>query len=191
MNAAAYNRLLDSFLPETAESPAGEEVARGELGFESGAALLSPLSDVSDDAWAGFVRTMATGALGAVTSHNALGLFELSPRRLADLGYLSKRHLKRRKSAAGKTIWTSVFVPPLTSDQFLSSPWLQYRAFTESMRDYASRMAAGVIEVPEGMSRAGALAVLHRAGPGGLSSWARGKRLPATERLLSAVEGIF
>lgn len=162
--------------------------ARGDLLFDEGTQVRSELAGVSDAAWAEFVDCMAAAPLSAVSESNALGTFQLMPRRLADFGMVTQ--LTRSRSPEGRTIWVAVFVPPMTCARFLRSFEEQYRAFVRSMRDYNDRMESGEIRRGE-MSRAGALAVLHRAGPRGLQTWGTGVRFPATEAAHARVAGVF
>ena len=166
-------------------------VARGDLFLDDAdaPALRSEISGVSDEHWSQFVRHMGNPELlSTVSESNALGMFQLMPRRLADLGIVT--NVQRAKSPAGRTIWVAVFVPPMTCAAFLRSPQEQYRAFARSMRDYADRLQSG--EVSRGMlSLSGALAVLHRAGPRGLQTWTRGERFPATIAVHERVAGVF
>lgn len=153
--------------------------------------LPSALPDVSDGAWAEFVRRMARASLDAVSEANALGMFELQVRRLADLGYVDSKSVARRQSRRGRTIWVARFIAPMTCAKFLRSPQAQYRAFCRSMIDYATKMSDGVIVRPARMQLAAPLAILHRAGPHGLVSWSRGDRRPETEALVKRVEELF
>jgi hypothetical protein len=151
--------------------------------------LPSPIAGVDASAWTRFVGAVASAPLISVSESNALGMFEMPPRRLADLGVISK--LSRTRSPAGRTIWTGVFVPPLTCERFLRSPDMQYRVFCKSMRDYAARIESGEIAKDPQMSMSGALAILHRAGPNGLQTWSEGKQFPATQEIYERAAGIF
>lgn len=170
MHSATYIRLADAaFAPS---------------------AIPSPLDGVSSEKWTAFVRAMLTAPLSAVSASNALGLFEMMPRRLGDLGLVTG--LARTRSPRSKrTIWTGRFVAPLTSDHFLKSPEVQYRVFEQSIVDYATRIADGEIEKDAEMTLSGALAILHRCGPRGLQTWAKGERFPATVRAYERAAGIF
>jgi len=151
--------------------------------------LRSEIPGVSDESWSQFVRCMGDPALlSAVSESNALGMFQLMPRRLADFKIVTK--VVRSRSPSGRTIWVAVFVPPMTCKAFLRSPQEQYRAFAQSMRDYADRMRRGEIERGD-MSLSGALAILHRVGPQGLQTWATGERFPATVEAYERVAGVF
>jgi hypothetical protein len=128
---------------------------------------------------------MAVAPLTAVSPSNALGSFEIMPRRLADFGLVKK--LKRTKSKAGKTIYVAEFVSPLTCTMFLKSPQAQYKVFAKSMQEYADKIVSGDIKKDPKMSLSGALAVLHKAGPAGLN----GELFPSTKTLYDKVDGIF
>jgi hypothetical protein len=164
-------------------------VARGDSRLdEDASAIASPLPGVEDECWTEFVRRMVTAALSAVSAANALGRFEMTPRRLADLGIVER--LGRRR-AEGRTIWVAVFLPPLTCEKFLRSPGAQYDAFSRSMTDYAKRLDSGEIANEPCVSLSGALAILHRCGPQGLDTWTSGERFAATRALHTKVEGLF
>jgi hypothetical protein len=204
--AKRYSRIFDevfgydegiaeeSFVhPVREEEPArGDDylVARGDSLLDDGeeACLKSALPGVSDEAWTSFVRCMATAPHDAVSDANTLGMFEMTPRRLEDLGIVKK--LKRGKKS-GKTVWLAVFVPPMTCDGFLKSPEAQRKVFARSMQDYTKKMSAGEIKKDPAMSTSGALAILHKAGPGGLKMWASGDRFKATQEAYDRVSGLF
>jgi hypothetical protein len=149
--------------------------------------LASELPGVSDEAWAEFVRGMATQQVSSVSEGNALGMFELTPRRLTDLGYVQGL---QRACVNGRTMWVAKFIN-MTSAKFLRNPKVQYVAFSKSMQDYANKIAAGEIIKPTDMSLAGALAILHRAGPKGLETWSKGERFATTEMLFNRVAEAF
>lgn len=172
--------------------PVDPAVARGDLLLddeEDGGQVKSQLPGVSDECWTQFVRGMITADADSVSPSNALGMFELMPRRLADLQIVAK--LARAKGPSGRTVWVAVFIPPLTSDKFLKSPEAQYKVFTKSTQDYAKRVNSGEIEKDDDMSLSGALAILHRCGPSGLKTWSSGLRFPATEATYDRVAGVF
>lgn len=154
-----------------------------------GKLLSSILPGVSDEDWTEFVSAMATAELGKVSPSNALGMFEMMPRRLADLGLVEG--IARTKSPAGKTIWVAVFAPPLTCDTFLRSLSIQYRVFCKSILDYFRRLESGEIEMLEDVSLSGALALLHRCGPSGLKTWASSERFPSTVATFQRANGVF
>ncbi len=169
----------------------GLRVARGDSFLDDGdeAQLRSPLDGVDDQRWTQFARGMVAARPGDVSPSNAVGMFLIMPRRLADLGLV--RGTQRTRSPEGKTIYVAAFVPPLTCQRFLADPEIQYLVFCQSICDYDERMRSGEIERVPGMSRSGALAVLHRCGPHGMKTWAEGDRFPQTQAAFDRVEGIF
>lgn len=171
---------------------ADPRVARGDTLLDDGdeAKLPSALPGVEDEKWTQFVRGMIVAKPEEVSPSNAVGMFFIMPRRLADLGVVSEPQ-RQTSPVSGRTVYVATFVAPLTSDKFLKNPDEQYRVFCQSMKDYADKMSRGDIERDGDMSLSGALAVLHRAGPTGLDSWSRGDRFPATEAAYDRVAGIF
>jgi hypothetical protein len=188
VNLTRYTEILDTvFAPaREAEPVRANNVARGDSLFDDNVdvQLPSELPGVSDEAWTKFVCLAATAGTGDVSASNALGMFELSPRRLADIGLV---HKLARSKKGKRTVWVGEFVPPMTSDKFLRNTQMQYRAFCLSIRDYASNM----VGKPENMSLSGALAILHRAGPKGLISWENGSRFGDTQALYDKLSGVF
>lgn len=165
-------------------------VARGDMLLDDVEVILpSQLESVLDADWTKFVQGMMTAKLKEVSLSNCLGMFELSPRRLNDLGLIDG--LVRSKSSTGRSIWVGVFRPPTTHRMFLLNPKAQYDAFCVSMKDYVDRISTGVISKSDDMSLSGALAILHRAGPRGLDTWAHGERFESTEAAYNRVAGVF
>ena len=154
---------------------------RGDLPFVLG----SPLSGVSDEDWTCFALLVRSAPVRAVSAANAIGMFEITPRRLADLGLMT--NLESARAPSGRTVYVGEFVKPWSLGRFLSNPKAQYAAFTQSMKDYFARLPA---VMPAGLSRSGALAVLHRVGPQGLETWCE-RRFPNTEAFVEKVNGIF
>lgn len=150
--------------------------------------LVSPLESVSNDAWSAFVNAMITAPTSAVSGSNALGAFEMMPRRLVDLGYLKGELERTRSKKSGRTIWAATNSDDHTrATKFLKNLSLQYQAFMSSMKDYASKFSTGAVKLPADCTLSGALAVCHRAGVSGLS----GSRFPATQIAHSKANGIF
>lgn len=203
--AARYNHCLDVFgydadggdeplihSPQD-EAPANSDdhlVARGDSLLDDGeeACIKSPLPGVSDECWTQFVKAMAVANCDAVSDSNSLGMFEMTVRRLDDLGVV--KHIKRGKRA-GKTVWLAIFVAPLTCTGFLRSPEIQRKVFGLSMLDYANKIDKGEIKKDAEMPLSGALAILHRCGPSGLKTWASGDRFAATQASFDRVSGLF
>jgi hypothetical protein len=202
MSRNSYAKLFaeafgdESFLQEEQDDPnarpLGEHlVARGDSLLDDGdeAALKSELPGVDDARWTQFVRAMVCADCDAVSESNAVGMFQFMPRRLHDLGLV--KNINRSTGPTKRTIYVAVFVPPLTASKFLKNPDEQYRAFSKSCRDYATKISDGEIKKDPGMSLSGALAILHRAGPKGLDTWASGERFPSTVSKFERIEGVF
>lgn len=157
--------------------------------------LKSEIPNVSDEAWTRFVFAVKTAQPSAVSASNALGMFELKARRLADLGLVE--NIKRARSPLGRLMWVGEFVSPLTQREFLSKPAIQYQAFVDSIKAYIENLRTESIPKPDGgfplgMSLSGALAVLHRGGPNGLKSWNdEENRFEDTVSLYERANGIF
>lgn len=168
-------------------------VARGDTLVDEDESLVllkSELFGVSDEAWTRFVTSQKTADVGTVSLSNALGMFETMPRRLADLGFVEK--LTRTKSPTGRVVWTARFIPPVTSDIFLTNPELQYKAFVASVKDYAEKLGKGDIHSDNSMSLSGKLAILHRCGPNGLNTWNNTKdRFVSTIQAFEKSKDIF
>jgi len=164
-------------------------VARGDVAVS--VEYRSPLPGVSDEAWTRFVYICATAPRRHVSPSNAYGMFEMFPRRLADLGLMT--NLRRTTAPSGRVVWEGDFVAPLTAERFLSSSRAQYRAFCLSIVDYAERISRRDIKVSAatGLAMSGVLALLHRAGPHGVDSWQKGRCFEATRSLVERVQGVF
>ena len=179
------------------DAGAGVRAARGDSLVDDGedvALMRSELPGVSDEKWTAYVRQMISAPLISVSASNGLGMFELMPRRLADLGLVTCLQRSKSEPVEGqksRTIWVAVFVPPMTPERFLRNPRKQTEAFGLSMRDYDAKMRLGLIRRDPGMSRSGALAILHRAGPNGLDTWRTHERFPATKQVFEKVAGLF
>ena len=149
--------------------------------------LTSPLSGVSDLAWARFVDALtiddddglhngAPRAFNARTHAGGFGCFGILPRRLVDIGVA-----KAVRVIDGKAIAVD-----FVRRDFLANPLAQRDALTESMKRYD----AAIGELPAEMSRSGALALYHRLGPEALSKWAQHKA-GSTIALFQRANGIF
>ena len=155
--------------------------------------LESQIPGVSDEQWTEFALAMKTADQRS-SADNALGMFQMKPRRLADLGLMT--NVRSSRSLTGRMAWKGDWVAPLTERKFLESAAEQYNAFGASMRRYVAGLEDGSVAQPESgvptdMTMSGALAVLHRCGPNGLIRWCSGDRFPETEALFEAVNGIF
>lgn len=186
--------LEQEFLESQAQEGAAEETSVEEE--PKPVTFTSPFQKVSDEKWTEFVNAMRTAELGDVSDSNALGAFEMKMRRLGDLGLVKNLRCVRSPDT-NRLIWEGDFVSPMTAKRFLSDPDAQYRAFSDSMRDYRKRIKKREIPWPEGglvdgTTFSGVLAILHRAGPKGIANFADPeKRFPETEELYNKVNGIF
>jgi len=156
--------------------------------------LKSPLENVSDRSWTDFALAMKSASLGTVSDSNAMGMFAMKARRLADLGLV--KNVACDRSPTGRLVWVGDWVPPMTQKAFLASPKHQYDAFVESMRRYVDELDTARLEMsgelPEDMTLSGALAILHRCGPSGLKNWGNEeKRFPETIALYERANGVF
>lgn len=157
--------------------------------------LASQIPGVPDEAWTEFALAMKTAAPGSISSSNAFGMFEMKPRRLADLGLM--RNIVSARSSSGRMAWKGDWTPPLTEKKFLASAADQYEAFGASMRKYIEGLEDGSVPQPESgvpadVTLSGALAILHRCGPQGLVRWTdEGSRFPETIALVQVANGIF
>ncbi len=158
-------------------------------------ALPSPIASVGNEAWTEFAIAMKTQDPTAVSASNEYGMFAIKPLRLVDLGLMSDAEHSR--APVGRMAWVGRWVAPLTEEDFLSNPRLQYKAFCASMKRYANGIVSGSVPYPDGgldgVTLSGALAILHRCGPNGLVRWATdaGNRFPTTLALFTRANGIF
>lgn len=186
-----------AFVPP--KSPAGLSAPRREVPVVrvkgDDRCLQSEIEGVSDEAWTAFSYAMKVAGLSNVSASNAMGMFALKPRRLADLGLMTS--VACRRSPMGRFVWVGEFKAPLTAKLFLSDAALQYKAFGDSMKDYVNRLRDGTIPKPtngpsEGMTLSGVLAILHRCGPHGLANWnTNAPRFSDTVELYNRANGIF
>jgi hypothetical protein len=131
-----------------------------------------PLAGITRESWVKFVGAMVNGKADHVTPTYRLGAFELSVRRLCDLGVMT--NLRGTGLESGK-VWDADWIPPGNLKTFLADPFHQYDLFSESMRRYSADPAVtafvGALVDDTTTTLSGVLAVAHRAGLPGLSSW--------------------
>ncbi len=82
------------------------------------------------------------------------------------------------------------FVSPMTQAKFLFSPLVQYNALVDSLRRYNRKLDDERLKLSRGMTRSGALALLHRLGPHALPKWERHQE-PTTLALYKRANGLF
>lgn len=151
--------------------------------------LASPLPGVSPEAWERFYRLLAVQPDNAVSPSGGLGSYDLRPRRLVEIGIGCNLRSVRTDRQGGR-VYACDFVAPLTQEKFLSNPVTQYCALSRSMVAYHRALTEGEIEKPEGLSLAGALALLHVGGRGGLKAWPD-NLFPKTRTLVERARGVF
>lgn len=142
-------------------------------------AIPSPWDDVTSAAWTRFCSVI-TGKhkIDYVNPRGFFGLFQMSVRRLCDLGAMSMPHSRNVREEDGQIvrIWEATWIVP--KDEFFSNPRLQYEYFCKSMelyRNIVSEKYGKVIglEVFPGRpaTLSGLLAVAHQAGSEGMRKW--------------------
>lgn len=181
--------------PDEVVQVAERAVADVEAAEKPRRVLHSEIPGIPDDSWTDFVLAMKTAQPGSISASNAYGMFEIKPKRLADLGLI--KNVKCKRSTSGRMVWTGEFVSPHTLKSFLKSPKLQYETFCKSMQLYVKGLADGSIPRPEGglpeeLTLSGVLAILHRAGPKGFAKWNdEASRFEDTVALVNKTNGIF
>lgn len=163
----------------------------------------SPLIGVSDEQWTALVRALDVQPQNAVSESGGLGSYDIRPRRLVELGIATDLtpfrvagaeggELVEAEPGKGRQIYvcafnsmTKVLGAPLSYKRFFSSPRLQLWILGESMRVYHEQKIAR----PNGVSAAGALAILHVGGRGALKSWPN--LFTETRARYDAAEGAF
>lgn len=123
-------------------------------------ALTSPIPGVSDDAWRAFVAAMTVRPAVDAEGAKGFGCFDLRPRRLAEIGVAT----------------------PTTFEEC-------YTAFEKSVVTYVDDVRAGRLAVPEGVSEAGAIAILQRGGRGALAAYP--DMFPATREVYERAKECF
>lgn len=130
--------------------------------------LPSPFDGVSDEAWTKFLGALSTDAAGKprpldfLGPTGAVGMYAIPARRLADLGIKGDAVVRLRRD-----------------------PHAQRNALVESLIRYLKALS-----VPEGMTRSGALAILHCAGPNGLALF-KTRPLKPTQEMFKRSNGLF
>jgi hypothetical protein len=131
--------------------------------------LASELVDVSDEGWALFVRSLEVQPIKTISSSGGLGSYDMRPRRLVELDRAS--NLRSVRAHGKRHTYDCDFKAPLTKERFLDDVMLQYRVFSQSMKRYHEELRSGALKQPDGVSLAGALAILHVGGRGALRAW--------------------
>jgi hypothetical protein len=144
--------------------------------------LRSVLPGVTDVAWNKFVRAMSVQTIRDVSARGGIGSFDLPPRRLGELEVM----VNLRRADGGK--WQVDLVPRYGS--LGEDAILQGHIFSLSMKRYDEEIGRGDLVLPEGVSRSGALGILHCGGRGALCAWPE-TRFESTRATFSRTNGIF
>jgi hypothetical protein len=151
----------------------------------------SPLLGVPTTAWHRFVTVMVVAPASCRAPRGRLGLFGMTPRHLADVGFMTG---PRKTVVEGEPgVWTGDWASPLDEAAFLGSVPVQYEAFSRSMRRTAEAARPHVGTVVDGVpaTLSGLLAVGYSAGTRGIGDWvkntgARARFAATTEAFLKA-----
>lgn len=127
--------------------------------------LGSALPGVSDAAWDAFVRAMSARPIRSAAPSGGIGSFDLRQRRLGEIGVMANM---RRE--AGR--WVGDLLPQYA--RLGEDAAQQYQVFVLSTRLYDAVQAEGRIPRPAGVTRSGALAILHCGGTEALRAWPEG-----------------
>ncbi len=122
--------------------------------------------------WLAFLRVAACAKPRTVTPSFRLGVFEMSVRRLCDLGAMAEPKVIHYE---GRQVWDAHWTNPASLEAFQAAPMLQYKLFTDSIKQFfvCPEVAEAVGQVVDGhkVTQSGALMVAHRAGLPGMVSW--------------------
>lgn len=174
----------------------------------------SPLRGVAKEAWRAFYAGLQVQASSVISESGGLGIFDIRPRRLVELGYATGLRSERRPTQhawvsgvcsrcrtertnatdmetcqMGRQIQVCEFLLPWTQARFLANPYAQYTALAQSMRLYYDALRDGKLVKPKDATVAGALVVLHRGGRGALEAWP--KLFSGTKALYKKVHKVF
>lgn len=153
--------------------------------------LKSPLAGVSNRAWARYVDVLAVDddrgpnqgrprPFDARTHAGGLGCFGILPRQLAEIGVLKEVFVNKGRAIADPRDKRVII--------FLASPLVQRAALEKLTQRHAAAFAK--LELPEGVTLSGALALRHRLGPNALAKW-QAHQEPATIKLFRRANGLF
>jgi hypothetical protein len=145
----------------------------------AGLLIPSPWKDVTSAKWTRFCAVMAIGKKPTfINEKGFFGLFQLSVRRLCDLGVMTSP--KSRNTPAGR-IWEGEWI--ISKEKFLTDPTMQYELFGKSLDLYRNIIAEKYKQVLglniEGQpaTLSGLLALCHTAGSEGMYKWLTEKTL--------------
>jgi hypothetical protein len=155
----------------------------------------SPLFGVPTTAWHRFVTVMVVAPANSRTPRGRMGLFGMTPRHLADIGFMTR---PRKTVVDGEPgVWTGDWASPLDVATFLGAVPVQYEAFSRSMRRAAEAARPHVGTVVDGVpaTLSGLLAVGYSAGTKGIDDWVKNSgaraRFAATTEAFRKANDIF
>ena len=194
---AGHASLAVALRDEAAVLAAGEAFAEI-AGIAVEAVYPSLFKNVADTEWTSYVRRSRIARPSAVAPDGRLGCYALSPRELADAGWMLDAHKAQRD---GRLSWEGTWAPGRSEAVFLADPSEQYEALVALSTLHArviKRQHTEVFgEALEGQpaTLSGLLGVCRRAGLGGLRGWAtdtaQRKRFPETTAAYARLNGIF
>lgn len=131
-----------------------------------------PIDRLTRKDWVEFVKVFVNGNPHTITRSFRLGVFEMTVRRLCDLGAMAN---PRPTKHSGWQVWDADWQQPTSLVDFLNDPLGQYELFAESIRRYSVdegvKALVGTLVDGVPLTLSGVLSVAHRAGLPGLSSW--------------------
>lgn len=134
--------------------------------------LTVPVDLVTRKQWVDFIRIFINGNPRTITPAFRLGTFEMTVRRLVDLGAMVDPETTKYK---GRRVWSATWKNPANLKTFLDDPLIQYGLFAESINRYANddKVRNAIDSEIDGnkLTLSGALAVAHRAGLPGFAHW--------------------
>lgn len=156
----------------------------------------TPPFGATPDAWEAFLDALSTSEDGRKRSftetREGYGAFGILPKRLVDLKIAAA--VRCKAGIALSAVFRPTRLAPtaaLAERAFLMSPDAQRRVLLVSLALYDKNvLQANELLLPEGMTRSGALALLHRLGPRALEKWAA-YQSPSTRALYERCNGLF
>lgn len=133
----------------------------------------SPWKDVSSPAWTRFCALIVgKNKPTSISPKGFFGLFQMSVRRLVDLGIMSN---PKSKQVETFRVWSGDWVVP--QEKFMTDPNLQYRMFGKSMDLYRNiisekfKQVLGLNIEGKPATLSGLLALSHMASSEGMHKW--------------------
>jgi hypothetical protein len=127
---------------------------------------------IARNQWLAFVKLLASGKRDEVTPNFRLGVFQMTVRRLCDIGAMANPRMVEHE---GRNVWDADWVNPVSLRAFLDNGMTQYTLFSQSIQGYANdeklRSMVGATIDNSKATLSGLLTVAHRAGLPGLSTW--------------------